>query len=80
MGCDFFGRIWSLLLHWLDIVLVNLVCLSNHIIQFGHFAILLPLDVQEYGRNRNMVGATKIATENRRYGGIVRFIDSGCLP
>jgi len=43
------------------------------------FAILLPLDVLQYGRNRNMVGAARIAAENRRYGGIVRLTDSGCL-
>lgn len=38
MSCDFSERIRFLVLQWLDNVLVNLVRLSNHLIQFSHFS------------------------------------------
>lgn len=34
MHCDFFGKIWVFVSHWLGIITVNLVCVSDHLLQF----------------------------------------------
>lgn len=36
LRCDFFGRIWSLVSHWIGFETMNSVRLTHRSIQFGH--------------------------------------------